>query len=76
MRETQRDEDGPPIGAFPPFLCSPLIPFRINNRTSQNIINEKLIDVTYIAQPDEKTCWKASYKMMLDYNSKADNLPN
>ena len=40
------------------------------------MINEKLIDVTYIAQPDERTCWKASYKMMLDYNSKADNLPN
>ena len=56
--------------------------FRIYKWTSQNRIDESIIPVTYIAQPDERTCWNASYKMMLDYrsmgrwNSKADNLPN
>ena len=55
--------------------------FRIYKRTTK-MIDETIITVKYIAQPDEKTCWNASYKMMLDYksngawNSKADHLPN
>jgi len=46
------------------------------------MIDENVIPVNYIAQPDEQTCWYASYKMMLDYQSmgawvgRADHLPN
>jgi len=46
------------------------------------LITERIITVKYIAQPDEKTCWNASYKMLLDWassgawNSRADRLPN
>src|SRR4051794_39118857 len=46
------------------------------------MIDELIIDVKYIQQPDQQTCWNASYKMMLNYSngvageSRADNLPN
>ncbi|MEO8130156.1 MAG: papain-like cysteine protease family protein [Bryobacteraceae bacterium] len=46
------------------------------------MIDENIIPVNYISQPDEQTCWYASYKMMLDYqsmgawNARADHLPN
>jgi hypothetical protein len=43
-------------------------------------IDEYTVDVDYLAQPDQKTCWNASYKMMLKYKKKveslADSLPN
>jgi hypothetical protein len=39
-----------------------------------------LSNITYIAQPDDKTCWLAAYKMMLKYKGKpevaAETLPN
>ncbi|MCZ2154260.1 MAG: hypothetical protein LC114_10255 [Bryobacterales bacterium] len=41
---------------------------------------EYIVDVPYIQQPDQRTCWNAGYKMMLAYKGKdqslADNLPN
>lgn len=41
---------------------------------------EYIVDVPYIQQPDQRTCWNASYKMMLKYKGKdeslADSLPN
>jgi hypothetical protein len=45
-------------------------------------IPELIITVKYMKQADQKTCWNASYKMMLNYKkgvageSEADNLPN
>ena len=46
------------------------------------MIDENIINVTYVQQADPRTCWNAGYKMMLNYKSgvgwesRADNLPN
>lgn len=41
---------------------------------------EYIVDVPYLKQPDQRTCWNACYKMMLAYKGKdqsaADSLPN